>query len=85
MSDKMTQEDYNKKAAEMAKSNHMWISAFACINPTDELKTQIGAWVLKLLRDEDNLMPSESITSENKTVRELAELTPVLYLMVNKS
>lgn len=69
----------------MAKSNHLWVNAFLCVNPTTELKIQIGEWVLNNLKDKENLLPSSSITSEDKTVRELAELTPVLYLSVTKS
>ncbi len=69
----------------MARSNHLWINAFDCIRLTDELKIKIGEWVLKGLNTKENLMPSESITSDNQISRELAEMTQILYLSVNKS
>ncbi len=29
--------------------NHMWINAFSCLNPSDDMKRQIGEWVLDKL------------------------------------
>lgn len=81
----MTRVGYAEKVLTMSEGNHMWISAFRCIRPSDELKLEIGTWVLKLLNDKENLLPSSSITSDNETVRELAELTQMLYISVNKS
>lgn len=31
------------------EANHMWVNAFSCIHPTDELKIAIGDWVLSEL------------------------------------
>lgn len=85
MSEKIKQEDYNAQVFTKTKENHLWISAFRCIRPTDELKISIGEWVLDLLKDQESLLPAEYITSDNQTMRELAGLTPILYLSVNKS
>lgn len=82
---KLTQEEYDKLTADTARSNHLWVNAFQLIHPTDELKQQIGEYIISLLKDKDNLLPSNGITSENQTVRELAELTPMLYVSVNAS
>ena len=64
----------------MAEANHIWLNAFSCINPTDELKMQIGEMVLEWLNQRDNLMPA---CADHDS--ELARLTPKLYMSVNKS
>lgn len=42
-------EDWAESALEQARDNHMWVNAFSTIRPTNELKMQIGGWVLELL------------------------------------
>lgn len=42
---------YERDVLRSAAKNHMWISAFATIRPSDELKQQIGEWVLSRIRD----------------------------------
>lgn len=66
--------------SDAAEANKMWLNAFACIQPTDELKMQIGAQILAWLDQKDNLIPARA-DHECK----LARLTPVLYLSINKS
>jgi hypothetical protein len=39
--------------ATRVQDNHMWINAFAAINPTDDLKRDIGEWVLTKLEETD--------------------------------
>lgn len=63
-----------------ACANHMWINAMSCIRPTDELKMQIGEQVLRWLDQKENLLPSGADHESN-----MAKLTPVLYLSINKS
>ncbi len=77
--------DYAVMAYQKANENHLWINAFHCINPSDDLKIEIGEWVLRKLKEKENLIPSSLITDENETAREIGELTPILYLSVNKS
>lgn len=69
-----------REIAGMAETNHIWLNAFTCINPTDELKMQIGTLVLDWLNQKDNLMPARADHD-----CKLAALTPKLYLSVNKS
>jgi hypothetical protein len=42
-----------KQLVEQLEGNHMWLNAFSCIRPTDELKIAIGEWVLDMLNDTD--------------------------------
>jgi len=69
-----------REIAGMASTNHIWLNAFTCIKPTDELKMQIGTLVLDWLNQKDNLIPSRADHECS-----LAKLTPVLYMSVNKS
>lgn len=45
---------YQRDVLQSAEDNHMWINAFACINPSDDLKRQIGEWVLSKLASRDS-------------------------------
>jgi len=81
----MTEEEYNKQVVLKAKENHIWLNAISCIRPTPEFKMQIGENVLAMLNCKDRLVPASGITDELDVMRELAELTPVLYLTINKS
>lgn len=69
-----------REIADAACANTMWLNAFSCIRPTDEIKMQIGEQVLRWLDERDNLIPARA-DHESK----LAQLTPVLYLSINKS
>lgn len=83
--DRMTEEEYAAKRLEMIQGNHIWLNALYCIRPTDEFKRHLGDTILRWLNDQERLMPSESITSDNEHARALGDLTPVLYLNINKS
>ena len=65
------------------KENHMWINAFALVNPTDELALGIGRDVIAWLQNRENLLPK--YVGENEALAELAELTPMLYMSINAS
>lgn len=69
-----------REIADAACANHVWLNAMSCIRPTDELKMQIGEQVLRWLDEKDNLLPSRADHESD-----LAQLTPVLYLSINKS
>lgn len=77
--------DYANQVLEKVSQNHLWLNAFSCINPSNDFKRSIGEWVLSQIKVPENLLPSSGITDKNKTIRELAELTPVLYVSINKS
>lgn len=64
----------------MAESNHIWLNAFKCVRPTPEVCEQIGRQVLHMLNDEANLIPSGGWVGDK-----MAELTPCLYLHIDKS
>lgn len=78
---------------EQLSSNHMWVNAFACINPNDELAKQIGYWVLEKLNDRTCAIPApikredvEQLSPEGrKALMGLNKLTPQVYLRFNKS
>ena len=61
------------QVAKMAKSNHIWLNAFACIKPTDEYLMQIGRMIIQKLEDDDCLLKNEDTLSR------------MLYLSINKS
>lgn len=61
-------------------SNHIWLNAMQCINPTPEFCEQIGRQVLTMLDGNDNLIPAGGEVGSK-----LAELTPMLYLRINAS
>lgn len=69
-----------REIAAMAETNHIWLNAFSCIRPTDELAQSIGYTILAWLDQPDNVMPARAAHDD-----ELAKLTPKLYLSVNKS
>ena len=73
----MTQDELDKKALEMAKANHIWLNAFQCVRPTEEFKRDLGGQILEILAEKQNLMPSGT--------GPIGELTPMLYLSINKS
>jgi len=50
---------YETDALRSAAQNHMWLNAFACIRPSDELKRQIGDYVLSKLADREALIQSD--------------------------
>ncbi len=76
-SENRTMTDLEWRKLQAAESNHIWLSAFACINPTMEFRLGLADEVLRWLNDKDRLVPA----CEGR----LGELTPMLYLSINKS
>lgn len=68
----MKKETSLNQVAKMAKSNHIWLNAFNCINPTDEYLKEIGKLVLFKLTTEECLLKTDT-------------LSEMLYLSINKS
>jgi hypothetical protein len=81
----MNEKEYSELLIKKAKGNHIWINAFNTINPTDEFKIGLANMILNMLNKRDNLIPASYITSDNENMQELAKLTPILYLSINKS
>ena len=50
---------YERDVMRSVKANHMWLNAFACIRPSDELKMQIGEWVLAQLASKETTILSD--------------------------
>lgn len=69
-----------REIADAACTNTMWLNALSCVRPTDEMKMQIGEQILRWLDERENLIPARADHESN-----LAKLTPVLYLSINKS
>lgn len=64
-----------------AEKNHMWLNAFSCIHPTDEMKIQIGEWVLSRLKDPESCIQANHDDSD--ALRDLKQ--PEVILRFNKS
>ena len=69
-----------QRVLDMADANHIWLSAFGCINPSAEFCEGLGRQVLQMLTQDDNLIPVRGEVGDR-----MSELTPTLYLRVSKS
>lgn len=61
------------QVGKMAKSNHIWLNTFSCINPTTDFKIGLAETILAKLNDKDSLLHKED------------SLSNMLYLSINKS
>lgn len=86
----------NEDVVRLVEENHIWLNAFACINPSKEQCEEVGRIIIEWLNEKDRIAPKvmdiddlkrEGITDEKtlKTYAKLAKLTPILYMSVNKS
>lgn len=80
----MTNAELKEAVLEAATTNHIWISAFAIINPSDETIMALGRAVMRMLKAKANLHPSFHGSVEGDVTR-MQELTPTLYLSINAS
>ena len=84
--EKITEEEYNQKVIKMCEKNHIWLNKMTYfISPTVEQKIALADMILEKLNTKSCLLPSNGITVDHEKVRELAELTPILYLSINWS
>lgn len=81
----MNEAEYKELAYQKANDNHIWLNAMNCINPTDEFKIKLADMILEKLNFESCLIPGSSIISDDETLKKLGELTPILFLRINKS
>ena len=73
--------------ADKCHGNHIWLNAFSCIDPSDEFCRDIGQTIIDKLNNKDRLL-SGYVKPEDRDIPEmlsLAELTPMLYIAINKS
>jgi hypothetical protein len=82
---RMSVGEYKKLALKKCEDNHIWLNKMMYMFPTDEQKIKLADAILEKLKTKSTQIPGESITDNTEVGRELAELTPVLYLKVNWS
>jgi hypothetical protein len=85
MPPKMSANEYNKLALKKCEDNHIWLNKMTYLFPSDEQKIKLADTILEKLKQKETQIPQHSITDEDEGMRELAELTPVLYLTINWS
>lgn len=81
----ISEEDYKKLVFEKLKNNHIWLNKMAYLSPTILQKIQLADMILEKLQNQSTQIPPDNITSDNEGMRELAQLTPILYLRINWS
>ena len=77
--------DYQKLVVKKCEDNHLWINKMTYISPTDEQKIALANVILQKLQTKETQIPSRGVTDECEGMRELAELTPMLYMSINWS
>ncbi len=79
--------ELEEKILVAVKDNHIWLNAYSCIRPTDEFLIELGRTIIDKLRSDSNLLPSYVPGREQQIeeVHKLSEISPTLYLSVNKS
>jgi len=83
--EKWTKEEWQEKVIQSVDENHIWLNAFSCIRPTDKFCADLGRQIISMLNNKENLLPSDGITSDNETIRDLSMMTMQLYVRINKS
>jgi hypothetical protein len=82
----MSKAQYQRLVMKKVEDNHIWINKTTYwFSPTDEQKIALANMILAKLAEKSTQIPSRGITDECKSIRELAELTPILYLSINWS
>lgn len=75
---------YNRAVLCAAKENHIWLNAFACVQPTTEFRLQLADQILTMLSEKNNLIYDYQ-DSADENLRTLGRLTPELIVRINKS
>lgn len=83
--ERLTDLEYTQQILKKCKDNHIWLNKAQYMFPSDEQKLKLADAILDKLRCSCSQLPSEGITDECDGMRELAALTPILYLTVNWS
>lgn len=78
--ERITKLDYQKLVVKKCEDNHLWINKMTYISPTDEQKIALANVILQKLQTKETQIPSRGVTDECEGMRELAELTPMLYM-----
>ena len=83
--ERISEKDYLNLVLRKCKENHISLNEMRYLEPTDEQKIKLANIILQKLRCSSTQIPYEGITSDSESFRELAALTPVLYLTVSWS
>lgn len=84
--EKIPENIYNQLVLKKCEDNHIWLNKITyAICPTNEEKIALADMILEKLRAKDAQIPSRGITDDIDIVRQLAILTPELYLRINWS
>jgi len=75
---------FDEAIVRTARTNHIWLNAFACVSPTKEFKIALADQVLDMLNDRERLIYDDQ-DSKNEHIRALGKLTPQLIVRINKS
>ena len=59
-------ENFEAEALAKVRENHVWLNAFQCVRPTEEFEREVGAAVLRMFRDPENLIQSEKWLIESE-------------------
>ena len=79
------QSELKEAVLKSAQQNHIWVNAFTLINPSDETLQKIGAAVVQMMRNKENLLPNYCGPEMDGPITDLQKLTPVLYMSINAS
>lgn len=82
---KSTNGELKEDVLKQAQENHIWVNAFQTINPSDEILRQIGASVMRMLKDKQCTIPVYHGDDDDTPIHELQRLTGAVYLHVNAS
>ena len=85
MTKRMTESNYTKLVIEKTRDNHIWLNKMHYRFASDEQKIKLANMILDKLNTKSTQIPGHGITDECEGMRELAELTPTLYLSINWS
>ncbi len=69
--------DLDRRKLKAAGDNHIWLNAFGCINPSVAFRLELADEILSMLNQKELLLPAGECR--------IGELTPMLYLSINKS
>jgi len=84
--EKIPKEKYQEMVNEKLEHNHIWLNKMVYfIHPTDEEKIRLADMILYKLNTRSTQIPADGITDDSELMREMAVLTPMLYLRVNWS
>ena len=85
MPEKIPEDCYTKMMIEKCEENHIWLNKLSYLNADDAQKIHLANIILEKLNCKSTQLPDRGITDDLDVIRELAELTPILYLSINWS